>query len=502
MSNENRRHLLSTVLAVLQPLALSWVTVVILSVFTYVLAASSPMLEQTQWHDAAQLGTSVWLLALGAPIEVGGASIGMMPLLLTVCLMLVCNRFLRRVPVLDWVDVGVSALVGALTVGIISFFSLPGSFRLMGVLGGAIVVGACALYSWWRREPPAAAWWGRIRGGWPLLWPLLVGFMVASAICLGIAVFAGWSQITAINGYYVLGAAGTIFLTIAQLLFLPNLLVWAVAHISGTGFAVGSGTSFSSLGVVSAPLPALPILGALPSPGTGLPWLIAIPSFIGLTVGLWRATKLRTLAQLAGYGTGVSAAFLIVAALLGAVSSGGIGPGRMAVMGVEPPLFAAVLTLETCGAMLLGLVLRNPQLHEKLRGARAARRSKNAESTSPEGAAPGGTSADGMPADGMPADGEHAGSVPEGSGADPSGNPGGAASSVSSGTSAVSPSSARLPLTARSARSALSSRSARSTRSALSARSAMSARSARSATSPDNAHEKRTGPTQDEPPTK
>ena len=100
------------------------------------------------------------------------------------------------------------------------------------------------------------------------------------------------------------------------------------------------------------------------------------------------------------------------------------------------------------------------------------------------------------------ADGEQAGSVPEESGADPSGNPGGAASSVSSGTSAVSPSSARSPLTARSARSALSSRSARSTRSALSARSAMSARSARSATSPDNAHEKRTGPTQDEPPTK
>ncbi len=374
MSNENRRHLISMALAVLQPLALSWITVVVLSVFSYVLSASSPMLGQSQWQDAAQLGTSVWLLALGAPLAVGEASIGLMPLLLTAGIAFVCYRFLRRAGVLDWVDVGVCMLAAALTIGFISLFSLPGSFRLMAVLGGAAILGSCALFAWWRQDPPEVVWWERVGKGWPLLWPLLAALGLVSLVCLAVAVVLGWPRILEINGYYVLGTVGTVFLTSAQILFLPNFLTWSLAYISGSGFAIGSGTEFSSLGVESAPLPALPVLGALPSPGTTFPWLIALPIFMGLLVGLWRARRFATLGQLAVYGAGTTVTFLIVAALLGTMSSGGIGPGRMEMMGVEPPLFAAILTLETCGGMLLGLFLRNPQLHEKLRGAREKRK--------------------------------------------------------------------------------------------------------------------------------
>ncbi|MFT0846586.1 DUF6350 family protein [Actinomycetaceae bacterium L2_0104] len=374
MSNEYRRHLISTVLAVVQPLALSWVTVVILSVFGYVLSASSPMMEGVQWQDAAQLGTSLWLLALGAPLVVGQATIGLMPLVLTACIVGLCYRFLRRVPVFDWVDVGAAALAGALVSGILSLVSLPGTFRLMAILGGGVVVAVGSLLAWWRREPPEASWWHHVQTGWRLLWPLLAGLAVVASVCVVVALATGWSNVSEINGYYVLGTAGTISFALIQLLFLPNLLIWALAFVSGTGFAVGSGTEFSSLGVASAPLPAIPVLGGLPEPGTYLPWLIAVPIVIGLSVGIWRAKRLDTLGQLAGYGASVSAAFLVIVALAGALSSGGIGPGRMESVGVQPPLFAAILTLQTCGGLLLGLLLRNPHLRTILHDARDGRR--------------------------------------------------------------------------------------------------------------------------------
>ena len=117
MSNEKRHGLISTALSVLQPLALSWVAVVILAVLSYVFAASSPMLGDAPWQDAARLGTSIWLLALGAPLGIDGGTVGLMPLVVTVCIWLLCRYFLRSAPVFDWVDVGVAAATAGITAG-------------------------------------------------------------------------------------------------------------------------------------------------------------------------------------------------------------------------------------------------------------------------------------------------------------------------------------------------------------------------------------------------
>lgn len=261
MSNEKRRGLISTALAVLQPLALSWVAVVILAVLSYVLAASSPMLGDAPWQDAARLGSSVWLLALGGPLSVDGGTVGLIPLVVTACIWLLCRHFMRGAPIFDWVDVAAGTAAAGVTAGLLGLFALPGSFRLGGILGAMLIVAVCALASWWRHEPPEHRAWLVVRECWRMLWPMLAGIVLMALVGVVVAVVLGWDTIVEINSYYVLGTVGTISLSFVQLLYLPNLVVWAVAYISGAGFAVGSGSSFSSLSVTAAPLPALPVLG-------------------------------------------------------------------------------------------------------------------------------------------------------------------------------------------------------------------------------------------------
>ncbi|MFT3944997.1 MAG: DUF6350 family protein [Ancrocorticia sp.] len=374
MSNEKRRGLISTALAVVQPLALSWVTVVILAVLSYVLAASSPMLGDAPWQDAARLGSSVWLLALGAPLGVDGGSVGLMPLAVTGCTWLLCRHFMRGAPIFDWVDVGAATATAGVTAALLSLLSSPDSFRLVGILGAMFMVAVSALASWWKHEPPEHRAWSLLGECWKMMRPILAGIVIAALAGVVVAVVLGWSTIVEINSYYVLGAVGTISLSLVQLLYLPNIVVWAMAYIGGIGFVVGSGSNFSSLSVTAAPLPALPVLGALPEPGVSFPWLLAFPILLGLVTGLWRAKNFPTLRQLAIYGLGTTGLFMLLLAVLGALASGGIGPERMAEVGVNPPLFALILTLETCGGLLLGLVLRNDQMREIVRQKINARR--------------------------------------------------------------------------------------------------------------------------------
>lgn len=368
MSNEKRRGLISTALAVLQPLALSWVTVVILAVLSYVLAASSPMLGDAPWQDAARLGTSIWLLALGAPLGVDGGTVGLMPLAVTACIWLLCRHFMRGAPIFEWVDVAAATATAGVTASLLGLLSLPDSFRLVGILGAMLIVAVNALALWWKDEPREYRAWAMLRECWKMMGPMLAGIVLTALVGVVVAVVLGWSTIVEINSYYVLGAVGTVSLSLVQLLYLPNFVVWAMAYISGVGFAVGSGTSFSSLSVTAAPLPALPVLGALPEPGTAYPWLLVIPIALGLVTGLWRAKNFPTLRQLANYGFGTTGIFLLLLAVMGALASGGIGPERMTEVGVNPPLFALILTLEMCGGLLIGLLLRNDQLHEIIRG--------------------------------------------------------------------------------------------------------------------------------------
>ncbi len=84
------------------------------------------------------------------------------------------------------------------------------------------------------------------------------------------------------------GVAGGAVLTLAQALLVPNLVVWTSAALVGPGFAVGS-TSVNLASSTLGPLPAVPVLGALPAAGPLPPAALALfaaPFAAGIVAGL------------------------------------------------------------------------------------------------------------------------------------------------------------------------------------------------------------------------
>ncbi len=61
------------------------------------------------------------------------------------------------------------------------------------------------------------------------------------------------------------GIMGGILLTLLQLLYLPNMALAGISYLFGTGFSLGLGTSISPTNLDLDSLPAIPILGALPT---------------------------------------------------------------------------------------------------------------------------------------------------------------------------------------------------------------------------------------------
>ena len=134
-------------------------------------------------------------------------------------------------------------------------------------------------------------------------------------------------------------------LLLGTLLYVPTAAVWGTAYAVGPGFAVGQGTSVTPFGADLGPVPAFPLLGALPegtSPGVGLGALL-VPLAAGALAALllrrgslppgaprvdgWRPVLVAT----AVTGAVVAAATAGLATLV----AGPAGPGRLAEVGPD-----------------------------------------------------------------------------------------------------------------------------------------------------------------------
>jgi len=137
------------------------------------------------------------------------------------------------------------------------------------------------------------------------------------------------------------GLGGAALLLLAQLSYLPNAIIWAVAYTLGPGFAFGAGTVVAPTGTVLGAVPAFPMLAALPSgahPG-GPPWLpvlvLAMPYVAGVFAGVVTVriapTPVIEAAPLWGFAAGSAAG--VLAGLAAAFSGGSLGNGRLAAVG-------------------------------------------------------------------------------------------------------------------------------------------------------------------------
>ena len=177
--------------------------------------------------------------------------------------------------------------------------------------------------------------------------------LTAAGLVVAVLLVGSYAQIITLYENLHSGALGGVALTIAEILFLPNLVIWAASWLVGPGFSIGTGSTVSPLGTTLGPLPSIPVLGAVPQGNATFAFVgLLIPILAGFLVGVALrtslATKIRSTGRVtwilcSGLGTGIVGG--LVLGLLSWAASGAIGPGRLAQVGPDPitvGLFAAL----------------------------------------------------------------------------------------------------------------------------------------------------------------
>jgi Family of unknown function (DUF6350) len=197
------------------------------------------------------------------------------------------------------------------------------------------------------------------------------------AILAGASLAAHLSEFSALNGALGAGPVGSVLLLLVQLAYVPNAVGWAVCFMLGPGFAFGAGTVIAPTGAALGPLPAFPLLAALPSgahgsvPGWASVAVLAVPYLAGAFGGVLLVrvapSPAAEIAPLWGFACGVATGFVV--GILAAFSGGPLGSGRLAMVGPSAWQAGLVATLETgvAAAVAAGianwlLLRREPEL--------------------------------------------------------------------------------------------------------------------------------------------
>ena len=220
----------------------------------------------------------------------------------------------------------------------------------------------------------AIAPWSRLVGLLPdRLRSLTVGTVGALVVLVAVgALLAGGSlavhlrEFRAVNATLAPGAVGAVLLLLAQLAYVPNAIAWAISFTLGPGFAFGAGTVIAPTGSALGPIPAFPMLAALP-PGvhSAVPPLLSLavliaPYLAGVVGGLLMARTAPVLAleaaPLRGFVCGILTGCVLGAAA--AAAGGPLGNGRLAAVGPSGWQVGVVASLEVgvAAAVTAGLV--------------------------------------------------------------------------------------------------------------------------------------------------
>jgi hypothetical protein len=305
--------------------------------------------------DALRVGADAWLLGHGASLTVVGSPVGIIPLGLTLVLAVACFRFGRWAgatsqPVADdrslalgvttatavYVVIAVVTAVLAADPGVagLGVGRAATGALLVSLLAGGLgqASGTGRLEAWLGRCPDSlrGALDGALRAA-----GLLV--LVSAVLVLGMLV-AGWGEAASMLSRLHLSVGDGLMYLLVNATVLPNAVLLGAAWLVGPGFAIGTGTVVSPSAVVLGPVPAFPLLAALPPGGTPPSWLVGalgvpvLAAAVGAAVAQRRRpTTAWDAGLLRGFGSGLGAAVVVV--VLVAVAGGPMGTGRMADIG-------------------------------------------------------------------------------------------------------------------------------------------------------------------------
>jgi Family of unknown function (DUF6350) len=162
------------------------------------------------------------------------------------------------------------------------------------------------------------------------------------------------AEFKAVDAVLAPGAVGAVLLLLAQLAYVPNAVIWAISFMLGPGFAFGTGTVVAPTGSALGPLPALPMLAALPPglhPSVPPPLsaaVLVVPYLAGAFGGLLMTRAAPELAletaPLWGFACGVLTGCVL--AILAEFAGGPLGSGRLAAVGPSGWQVGVVASLE------------------------------------------------------------------------------------------------------------------------------------------------------------
>lgn len=373
---------LVSLLVIVLPVLLAWV--------------ASPK-STVSWTQALSMGSCVWLLANGAQLSAGSATISLTPLLLAALSVLVATVAARQMLMQlddgrpsrlqkcgglrrDVADAGVAFVFAYAAMGLVVTLATAGdplSASLWGAVAGTAVVGVVsvliALTMEFRGQVGAVApglatvLKNRVpihlrRAVRPGLWGAFAVFGAGAALTL-VMVVTHLGRISRL--YDALGPdpVGVVVISLGQLMVLPNVALWAASWMAGPGFGLGEGTAITWSQSNPGLLPLIPGLGAVPAPGqlpAGL-WLsVLVPVAAGSLVG-WRALRAvarlsswRVKATVAGAACAVASLLLTLASVL---AGGSLGAARLSGVGAPSLLFGAAVLAELLlgAAVVVGL---------------------------------------------------------------------------------------------------------------------------------------------------
>jgi hypothetical protein len=350
--------------------------------------------HNTAFDALARLAGQGWLLIHGVPLQLavvsgeagaagrsGSGLLTLVPLGLTLIPFLLAWRAGRRLARASYTDQLWQALLGSWVV-YSAFGAATGfvcrtadvvinvwfamlipliPFALGMVIGARREAGSWSLLigvdavDWISRTSQHSRWAGSYLGSAAKAGcvALLAAIALAGAL-LAVDLFIHWNLVIAVYEALDAGAVGGAALTIAQLGYLPNLVVFALAWVSGSGFAMGVGSQVGPLGTATGPLPSIPVFAAIPSGPLDYGFMaLAVPVLAGILAGWWflregenhfdewLSIKLHTrwftaMVSTLALGALVGVAAGLLAAGLAWLARGSAGLGRLTSIGPDP----------------------------------------------------------------------------------------------------------------------------------------------------------------------
>lgn len=327
---------------------LTAVLAAVLAVLSASLLTAISAASEASLLGSLRSGVRAWLVPMGSGLEVGGTSLSLVPLGGTVLVglaVLLASRWVVSEPVDEIAAyaatvAGASGALAALLSTLTDTAQVETS-TVRSAFGAFVVTGVAAALAVGPARGRAADLWPTedvrvravVRAAGHGVAALLASCAVLLVVLLGLSLDRAGDLWAALDP----GTGGAVVLGLLCLVAVPTLVLWTVAVVLGPGIALGEDTSLDLTGSYLGQVPGLPVLAALPEPGAFGDWVVVLgllPVLAGVAAG-WRLTLPEGTALLHRVGLGAAAGGLagLAVGVLVVLSSGSIGPGRMAEAG-------------------------------------------------------------------------------------------------------------------------------------------------------------------------